>query len=87
VFFHHFAQKWVPTRGFQSEAQKKKAKNLWHLGMVDGISQLSEFLELLLNRFDLAKEKTAAEYCVGRFNWYIVFSYLYILYIYMCVCI
>ena len=58
---------------FPIRGPKKKAKNLWHLGMVDGISQLSEFLELLLNRFDLAKEKTAAEYCVGRFNWYIVF--------------
>ena len=54
--------------------------------MVDGISQLSEFLELLLNRFDLAKEKTAAEYCVGRFNWYIVF-FLFVYFVYICVCI
>ena len=31
-FFHHFAQKWVPTRGFQSEAQKKRPKIFGTLG-------------------------------------------------------
>ena len=31
--------------------------------MVDGISQLSEFLELLLNRFDLAKENSRRVLC------------------------
>jgi hypothetical protein len=32
VFFHHFAQKWVPTRGFQSEAKKKRPKIFGTLG-------------------------------------------------------
>ena len=56
--------------GIQNQKQEPPQPSKWgkisaylvrsirHLGMVDGICQLSEFLELLLNRFDLAQGKS-----------------------------